>query len=538
VKQPSSSKPFVGKLTVDKNIVDLLSRSTYQKSIANALREMISNAYDADATRVDITIDENDDTIVIRDNGSGMSDEDFRFYLRIAGSRRGKNETPLFKRKRIGQFGVGFLSVFPFCRSLSIVTTKEDSASVLSATIPTERYFQNPFKEINVTDYEVKGFVVEDPTNKSLHYTQITLGGLTEVAKHAIKKQLASKEIKTKPGKRRVHDVTIGSAYDRLKWELQEELPLSFPKDSDLNKVFEIPETETIRVFLNDNQLFRNEIMGSILTKGSQEIAGISFSYAILTPWKPVAPVNLRNVKIRLNNVGVGGRTDFGIQKTRQFKNIAWVTGEVNITSGLDKFISVSRDNFLDSEDFENFIEKMAFVLRKQAGEVEKINDSDRVMGKHLKSSKQSRVASKGEIVKQNVAKLVERGFEVRRITSKESSSTTTPPVRVDKNKRTVTVVTDHPGLKDTLEIAGAKYELEYERFPETTMTGVLPCKLVGSKTIKINTNYPLYNSSRYGELFKRICILIELAQTKTHSTQEMKTFLLENIEQQFSDYK
>ncbi len=109
---------FVTALTVDKNIVEILSRSTYQRNFAYALREMVSNAYDADATRVSITIDRKANSLTIQDNGTGMTRDEFSYYLRIAGKKRGKLITTKFRRKRIGQFGVGFLSVFPFCQSL------------------------------------------------------------------------------------------------------------------------------------------------------------------------------------------------------------------------------------------------------------------------------------------------------------------------------------------------------------------------------------------------------------------------------------
>lgn len=99
------------RITVDKRIVGLLSRSTYEK-FPKAVREVVSNAYDADATIVDLVINLTDRQITIEDNGIGMTPEEFDFYLRIAGQTRGKTESVKFGRKRIGQLGVGFLAVF------------------------------------------------------------------------------------------------------------------------------------------------------------------------------------------------------------------------------------------------------------------------------------------------------------------------------------------------------------------------------------------------------------------------------------------
>ncbi len=107
------------KLTVDKQIVKLLSTWTYE-DFPGAIREMVSNAYDADATEVTIDIDPKNDFIRVADDGNGMTPDEFDFFLRIAGQRRGRKLSPEFQRQRIGQFGVGFLAIFPFGKRIRI----------------------------------------------------------------------------------------------------------------------------------------------------------------------------------------------------------------------------------------------------------------------------------------------------------------------------------------------------------------------------------------------------------------------------------
>ena len=58
-----SLENWTKRLTVDKRIVRLLSASTYE-NFPDAIREMVSNAYDADATEVRITINLEQDFIV------------------------------------------------------------------------------------------------------------------------------------------------------------------------------------------------------------------------------------------------------------------------------------------------------------------------------------------------------------------------------------------------------------------------------------------------------------------------------------------
>ena len=67
-------------LTVDKRIVLLLSASTYE-NFPRALRELVSNAYDADATTVTVDISSRKKTVIVNDNGSGMTPDEFDFFL-------------------------------------------------------------------------------------------------------------------------------------------------------------------------------------------------------------------------------------------------------------------------------------------------------------------------------------------------------------------------------------------------------------------------------------------------------------------------
>ena len=109
------NKNFIANLQVDKRIVELLSKSTYQKSFASAIRELVSNSYDADALSVLINIDDEYKSITVEDDGNGMSEFEFRKYLTIAGTKTSSEFTRRYNRKRIGHFGVGFLAIFPFC---------------------------------------------------------------------------------------------------------------------------------------------------------------------------------------------------------------------------------------------------------------------------------------------------------------------------------------------------------------------------------------------------------------------------------------
>lgn len=75
------------------------------------LRELLQNARDAGASRIDVTVSQDDERerLVCRDDGAGMSYEHARRYL-FALYASSKEED----RRQVGQFGVGFWSVLRF----------------------------------------------------------------------------------------------------------------------------------------------------------------------------------------------------------------------------------------------------------------------------------------------------------------------------------------------------------------------------------------------------------------------------------------
>ncbi len=111
---PSDKRPKVSEIVAAQKIIADISSGLY-RSPAAALKELVSNAYDADATEVVINTDvPHFRTLVISDDGTGMSVEKFLDVMRhIGGSRKrleGGGETAK-GRKIIGRIGIGLLAV-------------------------------------------------------------------------------------------------------------------------------------------------------------------------------------------------------------------------------------------------------------------------------------------------------------------------------------------------------------------------------------------------------------------------------------------
>lgn len=115
-------------MSISLGILDHLGLNLYSNTPA-VISEVIANAWDADATRVEITIDTNDQTITVTDNGHGMDRDDINNrYLRV-GYRRREMQGPYTPqgRRPMGRKGIGKLSLFSIAENIFIHTKKAGS---------------------------------------------------------------------------------------------------------------------------------------------------------------------------------------------------------------------------------------------------------------------------------------------------------------------------------------------------------------------------------------------------------------------------
>jgi hypothetical protein len=90
-------------------------------SVAGAIKELVSNAYDADATRITISTNYPDfDKITVVDNGSGMTEATFAKAMSTIGSSLKREMTPqgltpTYKRPIIGHLGIGLMALSQVC---------------------------------------------------------------------------------------------------------------------------------------------------------------------------------------------------------------------------------------------------------------------------------------------------------------------------------------------------------------------------------------------------------------------------------------
>jgi hypothetical protein len=111
-------------VTVDKSHIITIGERLYTESI-EFIREIVNNAYDADATLVEITVSE--DSIEIKDNGAGMDREGLKQYFSIGSQLKlHTTKSPVYHRDRIGQFGIGKFASLSACERFEVLTKKGD----------------------------------------------------------------------------------------------------------------------------------------------------------------------------------------------------------------------------------------------------------------------------------------------------------------------------------------------------------------------------------------------------------------------------
>jgi signal transduction histidine kinase len=118
----------------DAALIDRLGRELVGKQ-ETALIELVKNAYDADALKVDVTFAR--DKLVINDNGSGMDRAELvEGFLRLASDMKVRHPlSEKYQRRRAGRKGIGRFSTQRLGRYLQLRTWKHEDRPGLQLTV-------------------------------------------------------------------------------------------------------------------------------------------------------------------------------------------------------------------------------------------------------------------------------------------------------------------------------------------------------------------------------------------------------------------
>jgi len=139
------------------SVLDHLGRNLY-RSLVTVLGEAISNAWDADATNVCIYIDKEKNSLFIKDDGTGMSADDFQTkFLRIGYSKRKKEGRNVSTKDRpyIGRKGIGKLALLS-CADKITVISKIDGGDYAGGVIDNSGLNQAITKDFTPEEYHLE----------------------------------------------------------------------------------------------------------------------------------------------------------------------------------------------------------------------------------------------------------------------------------------------------------------------------------------------------------------------------------------------
>jgi hypothetical protein len=525
-------------ITVDKNIVKILSESTYE-NFPNALKELIINSYDASATEVLVTVDLEKESIVIRDNGKGMNVSDYEFYLRIAGKHREIVDYNKPSRQKIGQFGVGFLSVFPFFKNYSITSKRSGTDEELYSSIPCHLYFDNNNQLIHISDIKIDGGIKRSAFGNKEQFTILELNGFTTITREFFS---PSKPIKT--GRYSIKNPNYFSGIEKLKWILSEDLPIEFEEKS-FNSLFkDCSPNLPFKVSINEKRLVRKVYAKDrILEKHKEpynQIGKIKFQYFISTDGKPIRPVEGRYLKIRNLNVGVGSRESFiGKEIQGGYSRLQQLTGEVHIIEGMNELIKVSREGFNFSPDYEELKSFLSIKLMHFSRKLEdEQNTIDARSTKKIRSLKEIKPISK-------TASLFDSPIKPEKKENEQTPTTLSNDInvklnRAEQNKRELLIGTEQKieieETKDILEFDNKRYIVKSDKW-DYIQADFPACKIQNDTIIIINSDYPLFKGVKHTDVFIKLHLFLLLNFNKGIINSVAYKIMAKDVLKIYSEY-
>lgn len=162
------------KMTFDPATIEHLGVRMYS-TLPPVLAELVANSFDADASKVSITLNDADDKkeIIVEDDGLGMSLQDINNkFLRIGRNRRDEEddeETPK-GRSVIGKKGIGKLSFFGIAEEIEVVTRKDSKENSFLLR-------WQDIKESKTSEYHPKLIKIDEACSEASG-TKIILRGL------------------------------------------------------------------------------------------------------------------------------------------------------------------------------------------------------------------------------------------------------------------------------------------------------------------------------------------------------------------------
>jgi len=400
---PAGKKPKTADIIAAEKIIADISSGIY-RSPAAALKELVSNAYDADAETINITTDSpRFRTLTIEDDGVGMTlDKFLEVITHIGGSRKrvDSDRSAVHGRKLIGRIGIGMLAVAQL-GNLFYVTSKvkgEDTRFIAEVNLdPFHRddvalRSMGKFKGEGKVQIGAVRYVDRIPEMRDVQYTVITVPdakkGLISEMTSAVRKAVGAHERLTIELVRiedfdKLIDVVrsaqradlVLDGYYYMLWELALLSPVNYsdrgPFDTSARNIesadaFTKQRIEDFKVLVDGLELRRPQLFPNTkaisYSSPDPKIYPITFDRRIskrrlrftgyIYSQQPrIFPEELKGIHIRIREVGIGkyDKSWLGYPFDEGIK-FGQITGEIFVDEGLEPALNIDRDSFRETD--------------------------------------------------------------------------------------------------------------------------------------------------------------------------------------------
>ena len=311
--------------SVDPRVATILGEN--YSSSERALRELIDNAWDAEARSVRITLPApmTSDPIIIQDDGNGMTEQELRQeYLNIASPRisRKGDRTPNLNRLVKGRRGVGKFSGLILADEMEVVTRAHGTQTrvTISKTV-----LMAAGKDIELVPLPVE----VDPCEKAQHGTTVILKNLNP--------------------------------------------RLNFPQADKLREIlaYDYGRESGVEIFINGDRVHRHEIQGTKFTKDYTLPDGKTATVKWTVSEKPVAARNA-GIVLRAGEKALGKPHHWGLEHEEQLTDRLRnrVVGEVRIESETIELTAAGGDVIESDKNFEDLSQAIKEDIRASLSEV------------------------------------------------------------------------------------------------------------------------------------------------------------------------
>ena len=380
------SQPIEAEINAAAKIIGEISTGIY-RSPANALKEIISNSFDAGATEVMINTDHPSfSTISCYDNGPGISTGDLQTILKHIGGSNKRLEADFGKYGRpiVGKLGIGILAMSQMTKQFVIISSREGEPHRIEAEVNIAEFESDEAARTNLGTGKIgRCKIYQIPEEPAEHYTIVA----TPAASATLREQLGSGEsvrerfatrsyegedfrsFVTRVSEQK-HRPTLNK-YDMFLWELASLCPVPYFEDGpvkgwdgwenikkrllgfnfrvivdgyELRKPILLPTSADLSVRGPDYEIYPF----SLKTDKDNRVSLYGY---IFHQRLQISPPELQGILLRIRNIGIKGYENDLMHYPRNLGPMrGGLSGEIYIDHGLEHALNIDRNSFSETD--------------------------------------------------------------------------------------------------------------------------------------------------------------------------------------------